>query len=144
MPGSIASIEGYNEVDNFPVKYAGQTGPAAAEAGQRALYKAIKSDPGLKHIPVIDLTGGSAIAKDSAFAYGSLSDYADVMNLHFYAQNGGQPRYWIKPGKPSEYKSITAVMPKRLQNLAIHRDPEWRGLWSRRAHPGQGHLEYHL
>jgi hypothetical protein len=125
MPGSIASIEGYNEVDNFPVKYEGQTGPAAAEAGQRALYSAIKSDPGLKHIPVIDLTGGSAIAKDSAFAYGSsLGGYADVMNLHFYAQNGAQPRYWIKPEKPSEYKSITAPMPKTITEFGYSSRPQ--------------------
>src|ERR1700730_7056377 len=93
VPGSIASMEGYNEIDNFPIRYEGQTGPAAAEAGQRALYSAIKSDPDLKHIPVIDLTGRSAIAKDPAFAYGSsLSGYADVMNIHAYAQNGAQPR----------------------------------------------------
>lgn len=119
VPGSIASIEGYNEIDNFPVGYEGQTGPAAAAAGQKALYGAVKSDPDMKHIPVLDLTGRAAIAKDTA----SLTGEADVMNTHAYAQNGAQPRSSI-PEKPGEYKSLTAVMPKTITEFGYSSRPE--------------------
>jgi hypothetical protein len=121
VPGSIASIEGYNEIDNFPIKYDGQTGPAAAEAGQRALYGAIKSDPDLMHIPVIDLTGRSAIVKESGFT--SLSGDADVMNVHAYSQNGTQPRNSINSEKPGEYKSVTAAMPKTITEFGYSSRP---------------------
>jgi len=54
VSASVASVEGYNEINNFPVTYEGQSGPAAAAAGQKALYQSIKGSPDLGHVPVID------------------------------------------------------------------------------------------
>ena len=57
VPGVVASIEGYNEINNSSIKYDGLQGVEAAFAGQRELYASIKADPDLNHVPVLDLTG---------------------------------------------------------------------------------------
>ncbi|HVE09218.1 MAG TPA: calcium-binding protein, partial [Paraburkholderia sp.] len=44
-PGSIAAIEGYNEINNWPVTYAGLSGQQAGLAGQKALYELVRSKP---------------------------------------------------------------------------------------------------
>jgi hypothetical protein len=124
VPGAIASIEGYNEINNFPVKYEGQTGPAAAKRGQEALYTTIKSDAVLGHVPVVDMTGFEMI-RDSSFSYGAtLTGFADVMNIHAYSQNGAQPRYWINPARPELYKNIGAELPKVLTEFGYSSRPE--------------------
>ena len=57
VPAVVASVEGFNEINNSPVGYDGLHGIDAAFAGQRALYSSVKADPDLNHVPVIDLTG---------------------------------------------------------------------------------------
>lgn len=91
VPRSVASIEGYNEINNWQQTFDGRSGALAAIAAQKSLYEAIKAHPELKHIPVIDLTGFEMI-KEPGFEYGrTLHGFADVMNVHAYAQNGFQP-----------------------------------------------------
>ena len=81
VPGSVEFVEGYNEINNFSVTYDGLRGADGAAAGQRALYRAIKEDPDLKHIQVIDMTGLEEI-EDTTFSRGSSVDgYADVMDV---------------------------------------------------------------
>lgn len=124
VPGAVASIEGYNEINNFPPTYEGQRGPAAAKAGQSALYETIKSDPVLKHVPVIDMTGFEMI-KDPRFSYATtLAGYADVMNLHFYAQNGAQPSTWINPARPTIYRNVGSELPKVITEFGYSSKPE--------------------
>ena len=124
VPGAIASIEGYNEINNFPVKYEGQNGPDAAKNGQRALYATVKSDPVLGHVPVFDMTGFELI-RDPAFSYATTLDgFADVMNIHAYSQNGAQPRYCIDPARPDAYKSLGAELPKVITEFGYSSRPE--------------------
>jgi hypothetical protein len=124
MPGAIASVEGYNEINNFPPTFEGQAGPAAAKAGQKAVYDAIKSDPVLNHVPVIDMTGFEMI-RDPRFSYGTtLAGYADVMNVHIYPQNGSQPEAWVTPARPENYKNLGAELPKVMTEFGYSSKPE--------------------
>ena len=88
VPGRIAAIEGFNEVDHAPVTYQGATGADAAVAAQKALFAGIRANPKLKDIPVYDLTG---VAYPT-----SLSDRADYINTHIYPQNGNASTVWFK------------------------------------------------
>jgi hypothetical protein len=89
-PGGISSIEGLNEINNWPAKYKGQDGFPAAVLVQQDLYKAIKASPTLKNIPVYNLTLGAAGPSDYA-RLGDLSSYADEGNAHIYFPNGAAP-----------------------------------------------------
>jgi hypothetical protein len=86
-PGSIAAIEGYNEINNWPVTYAGLSGQQAGLAGQKALYELVRSKPWFTNVPVYDLTGFDAKSVNSR------SGAADFVNSHVYPQNGQQPNY---------------------------------------------------
>lgn len=77
-PGSILSIEGPNEVNNWPVSYKGLTGIPAAQAFQSDLYNGIHSSEILKGIPVVALTSWPVFRNKS-----------DVGNVHPYARGGG-------------------------------------------------------
>lgn len=124
VPGSVTTVEGYNEINNAPVTYDGQSGVAAAAAGQKAIYDAIKTDPALKHVPVIDMTGFVEM-KDPTFIYGkSLKGYADLMNHHAYPQNGQQPGGWINSEKLGQYKAMEEPMPKAITEFGYSSLPQ--------------------
>jgi hypothetical protein len=89
-PGAISSIEGMNEVNNWPAKYKGKEGLPAAALVQQDLYKAVKASPILKSIPVYNLTLGTAGPSDYA-KLGDLSSFADQGNAHIYFPQGGAP-----------------------------------------------------
>lgn len=86
-PGSIAAVEGPNEIDNFPVTYRGLKGDAAGLAAQKAIYAHVHGSANLKGVPVYDLTG-YGIAH-----VGTRAGAADFANHHVYPQNGDQPAY---------------------------------------------------
>jgi len=98
-PGSVVSIEGPDEVNNFPMTYGNLTGNAAAVAYQRALYSGVKSDPLLASVPVLNFTS-------DPYTPGA----ADASNAHPYPKDGKQPfmaleqaydqRLGSTPGKP--------------------------------------------
>ena len=79
-PGSVSTLEGPNEVNNFPISYAGLSGNAAATAYQAALDTAVKADTALTGVPVVDLTSWPFLAGPS-----------DDANYHFYPSQGEQP-----------------------------------------------------
>jgi hypothetical protein len=89
-PGGISSIEGMNEVNNWPAKYKGKDGLEAGALVQQDLYKLVKASPILKSIPVYNLTLGTAGPSDYA-KLGDLSSYADQGNAHIYFPQGGAP-----------------------------------------------------
>jgi hypothetical protein len=89
-PGSIASIEGMNEVNNWPAKYKGETGFPAAIAVQRDLYSAVKASPVLHGLPVYMFTLGAGGPADYD-RLGDLSSLADAGNAHIYFGNGAPP-----------------------------------------------------
>jgi hypothetical protein len=124
VPGSVASVEGYNEINNFPVTFEDQSGLAAAAAGQKALYQSFKGSLDVRHIPVVDMTGFEML-KDPKVTYGSsLEGYADMMNVHAYAQNGQQPSIWINPEKIEAYKSLQQVLPKVITEFGYSTMPQ--------------------
>jgi hypothetical protein len=88
-PGSIVSIEGLNEVNlDTSLSYKGLTGAAAGAAFQHDLYLAIKADPVLSHIGVINLS----VANNSSTAYATIGDlgaYSDYANAHAYTTTTG-------------------------------------------------------
>ncbi|GGC07649.1 hypothetical protein GCM10011494_27840 [Novosphingobium endophyticum] len=88
VPGSVAAIEGFNEINNWPVTYGGLEGEDAARAAQRALYAKVQARPELEQIPVFYFTGGAATD--------DLSGMADVANVHAYSDNALQPRTFIQ------------------------------------------------
>jgi len=80
FPGSIISIEGPNEVNNFPVVYRGKAGTEGAQIYQKSLFDTVKSDPLLKDIPVYNFT-----------TYPNASGASDFGNIHPYPKGGRQP-----------------------------------------------------
>lgn len=89
-PGSITSLEGPNEVNNWPISYNGLTGLSAAKAYQQAFFNAANADAALKSIPMINLS----LAADRASTYtplGDMSGAADYGNVHPYMSYGNQP-----------------------------------------------------
>ncbi|SKC70472.1 calcium-binding protein [Paraburkholderia hospita] len=87
VPGSIAAIEGFNEIDNFPIPYRGLTGAAAGLAAQREIYARVRGTKELAGVPVYDLTGFDTRTVETR------ADSADYANQHAYPQNGNQPTY---------------------------------------------------
>jgi len=80
FPGAVSSLEGPNEVNNFPFYYNGLSGTAAAVAYQTDLYAAEKANPALAQIPVLNFTDNPYTTAPS-----------DASNFHPYPANGGQP-----------------------------------------------------
>jgi hypothetical protein len=89
-PGAIVSIEGPNEINNWPVSWNGRSGMAGGAGYQRALHKALDADPRLAAIPLINLS----LAGYNASTYaplGNMSGVSDEGNAHIYFSNGIQP-----------------------------------------------------
>lgn len=84
---SVAAVEGYNEIDNFPMRYRGLTGVDAGLAAQRALYAHVHDSPALSGVAVYDLTGFDPAR------IASRAGSADFANQHPYPQNGDQPAH---------------------------------------------------
>jgi len=87
VPGSVAAVEGFNEIDNAPVRYRGLAGAAAGLAAQRDIYARAHATPALAGVAVYDLTGYDFKLVDTR------ANAADYVNQHFYPQNGEQPAY---------------------------------------------------
>lgn len=83
-PDSVAALEGPNEVNNWPVKYADKTGTEAAHAFQGDFYDAVKSDPDLQHLPVYSFTD-----------YPTQVGKSDFANAHPYERWGRPPHISI-------------------------------------------------
>jgi hypothetical protein len=98
-PGAVIAIEGPNEINNFPVKYAGLGGDAAGRAFQRDLYAAVKSNPVLHHLPVYYFTGGGKI------------DLSEQRNLADYATAHPYPYRGEAPGPPIA-NNLNTLFPK--------------------------------
>ncbi|WP_158745585.1 calcium-binding protein [Acidisphaera sp. L21] len=96
IPRSIASIEGPNEINNWPIDaYKNLTGIPAALQSQKDIYDSVRANPKLKGVSVFDLTGAP---KQAGFA-----GRADYGNQHPYPHNGMQPAEWISRGFDGAY-----------------------------------------
>ncbi len=103
VPGSVASIEGFNEINNWPVVYRGMTGEDAARAAQVELYAKAKARAELADVPVLYFTGGQKTD--------DITNMADAANFHAYSNNALQPRQFLQRAM-SEYGGAAARLPR--------------------------------
>lgn len=103
VPGSVVGVEGFNEINNWPVTYGGAKGEDAARAAQAALYAEVKARGELKGVPVLYFTGG-AVTDD-------VSGMADIVNVHAYSNNALQPRQFIQSAL-RQYRDAAAHLPR--------------------------------
>ena len=112
----LEAVEGPNETDLFTqFRYLGQPYPAGTVAFMKDFYPAIKADPALQHLPVLQTTlafpGAAAGQGTRADLLGDLSAFADYGNSHNYFAFGEPPGPVIReehlplntaitPGKP--------------------------------------------
>ncbi len=124
-PGSVISIEGPNEINNFPVPVApGQSEEQSAEAYQRSLYSAVKSDSLFQNTPVLYLTGGAPINLQTN------QGLADIANTHPYPHNGEQPSVWL-PRDFASYFQMTGTYTKNITETGYYTLPQvtnWGGV----------------
>ena len=90
VPGSVASIEGFNEINNERFTFNGLKGLDAALAAQKELYAKAKARSGLADVPVIYFTGGEMFPGGEKVT--DFSGLADIANVHAYNHNAMQPR----------------------------------------------------
>ncbi|MBV8457866.1 MAG: hypothetical protein JO122_14750, partial [Acetobacteraceae bacterium] len=134
-PGALASIEGFNEINNWPVNYNGQQqgetiwaddggngSYAPAAQAMHDLYNAVKTNPVLENIPVYDLTSGNSGLDSQALGLDQISGYADYANIHPYA-NGSEPELdAINAEMQVEYPNLPANTPKVITEFGYPSD----------------------
>lgn len=108
-PGSILSIEGPNEVNNWPIKHAGLTGIPAAQAFQKELYDRVHASEVLKHIPVLALTSWPVFI-----------NHSDIGNIHAYARDGGYITRFIVGALMDEKSLNPPVKPIWMTEAGYH------------------------
>ena len=99
-PGSVASIEGLNEVNTWPVNYGGgdtATNLSLGREVQAQLYREADGFASLKDVPILNLTVGG-IPVQQASVMGDMSAISDYGTWHVYFSNGDQPGANIASG----------------------------------------------
>jgi hypothetical protein len=92
-PGAVTSIEGPNEINNFPLSYKGLSGVAAGKLFQADLFHTVNASTALASIPVLNLTGSWQVT--SGFDYN---------NAHPYTLHGDQPLKALQQaGAPADH-----------------------------------------
>jgi lysophospholipase L1-like esterase len=97
VPGSVAAVEGVNEINNSGVTYNGVGGLAGALALQRDLYAAVKSNAALTGVAVDYFTGynaGSIAVGPNPATTAGLANYD---TQHPYPVNGEAPAAFDAP-----------------------------------------------
>ena len=73
VPGSILTLEGPNEINNDPIRFAGRSGVVGAKAYQAVLYEAAHHYASLQDLPVLNYTN-----------WPPTGGRADAVNVHSY------------------------------------------------------------
>jgi len=95
-PGSVAAVEGPNEINNWPVTWTGGvTGLQAAVDFQQSLYSQAKADTALPGVSVYYFTGYGAGSNAEGPNPATTSGLADYDNQHPYPNNGNPPEMWV-------------------------------------------------
>lgn len=123
-PGSVVSIEGFNEVNNWPITYNGEKSENAAKAAQADLYRAVKAHPDLGGLPVLYFTGGTSVS--------DLSGMADIATIHAYNNNASPPGSWFVRAM-RQFTGKAAALPRmntEYGNFTLPAGwPEGKALW---------------
>jgi hypothetical protein len=124
-PGGVASIEGPNEIWNFPFSYNGLAGMAAGVAVQKALYAAVQSDPHVSGVPVLTLTTGGGTREETYNALGDLSGEANYGNVHIYPQGPDPSPYGYLQGNiPWQTSVVSPNLPKVVSEGGYYTMPD--------------------
>ena len=107
-PQALSSVEGPNEVNNFPVHYRGETGRIGAMHYQNALFEAVRSNSTLSGIPIYNLS-----------SYPPLYGRADYANVHSYAKRGEQP-FWQLLKDEAEQRAVLMGKPAVLTETGYY------------------------
>ena len=99
VPGSVAAVEGANEINNFPITYNGVGGLQGAVNMQEALYSMAHSNSSLPGISVYYFTGYNAGSDGVGPNPAATSGLADYDTQHPYPQNGEPPANWVSPAQ---------------------------------------------
>lgn len=105
FPGRIAAVEGPNEVDHWPIGYAGLSGRPAAVRYQGDLYAAVHGDRALAGAAVYAATGLGAAASED------LSPVMDFANEHPYPRNGAPPAAHLPLEIEATHRAIAPSRP---------------------------------
>ncbi len=105
-PGVALSVEGPNEINNWPCQGNGSN-EQVAEAFQRRLYSYVHSDSNLKGVPVYYMTGAAPINLQTN------PGLADVANAHPYSYRGNQPLARIMSEFAADF-TMTGNYPKAI------------------------------
>jgi hypothetical protein len=116
-PGALMSVEGLNEINNFPFSFNGSVwkggwpnnNGAAAAAYQTAFYSALKAQSGLKDVSMYNLTGNTSAINAASYGLLSLDNMADFGNIHPYAKNGVQPYVYNLKELASVYTNVSPM-----------------------------------
>ncbi len=112
-PGAVASIEGPNEPNIWPISYNGHNGTAAAVAFQSDLYRMVKADPLLVGLHVLNFAFGG-VGPDTYAQAGDQSRAADSGNVHAYPDGAPQAEIanqigLASPCTPGKPMAITEI-----------------------------------
>jgi len=105
-PGVALSVEGPNEINNWPCT-GGSSNEAAAEAFQKRLYAGVHGNPHLNGVPVYYMTGAAPVDLQTQ------PGFADVANTHPYPYKGVQPFARLESDFNS-YFTMTGNYPKAI------------------------------
>ena len=130
-PGSIAAIEGPNEINGAPVTYQGITGTYAASIQvTQDLWAAVQADSLLSAVPVYALTLSTGITFRAEEKLGNLAPYVTYGNAHIYAAASNNVWQYdmpswlpifeqVTPGKPMVITETGYVtMPSQVDEVA--------------------------
>src|SRR5579859_4952792 len=123
-PGHIASIEGPNEIANWPVTFNGQTGVAGAVALQQDLYPRVRNNPQTANTPVLMLT---LLMQASSSGAGDQSAYATYGNAHIYPQvatgGGITPYTSLQQNVPYQVNTFTPSLATAISEGGYYTSP---------------------
>ncbi len=118
-PGSVLAVEGPNEIDHWPVTYAGLTGVEAGVAFDAAIAAAVAASQTLSGVETYSLTGARV---DTAMAFA---------NYHSYVKGGNQP-FDVLARNPVSTGVVAADTPLVLTEVGYHTavgtTPGWEGV----------------
>lgn len=106
--GSVLSVEGPNEINNYPCQGGSGSNQQQATQYQQQLYSYVHSDSLLKNVPVLYMTGAAPLN------VAQMSGLADVANTHPYPYGGVQPFSRLEQDFSSYFPGITANTPKQI------------------------------
>jgi hypothetical protein len=107
-PGIALSVEGPNEINNFPCYAGSGTNQQQATTFQKELYAYVHGDSKLKGIPVLYMTGAAPV--DPATTPG----LADVANTHPYVYGETQPYARLLSDFPVYFPNLPASFPRQI------------------------------